>query len=415
MEQSNMDRTILHCDCNGFYASVECVLRPELKKIPMAVCGDPENRHGVILAKNELAKRFGVQTAETIWQAKQKCPSLTLISPHRDLYAKYSKEINQVYEQYTDLVEPFGIDESWLDVTESTELFGTGRQIADTLRRRIYQEFGLTISVGVSFNKIFAKLGSDYKKPDATTVISRKNFQALLFPLPVSALLFVGSSTEAVLNKLKIRTIGDLASGDRTLLTKHLGKMGGQLYDYANGLDDSPVESAYAKKEIKSVGNGITFRRNLVGWDDIRTGVTALADTVAARLRKQQVKCCGVQVTLKDTKLKTISRQQMLSQPTHLSKVITNAALQIIRRSWKISNPIRMITITGIQLVTDDQSGMQLSLFEDVKKYDRREQLEAAIDMLRDKYGKSVISYGSILKNDLGIEDHSKAEKENPQ
>lgn len=410
-----MDRTILHCDCNGFYASVECVLRPELKKIPMAVCGDPENRHGVILAKNELAKRFGVQTAETIWQAKQKCPSLTLISPHRDLYAKYSKEINQVYEQYTDLVEPFGIDESWLDVTESTGLFGTGRQIADTLRRRIYQEFGLTISVGVSFNKIFAKLGSDYKKPDATTVISRKNFQALLFPLPVSALLFVGNSTEAVLNKLKIRTIGDLASGNRTLLTKHLGKMGGQLYDYANGLDDSPVESAYAKKEIKSVGNGITFRRNLVGWDDIRTGVTALADTVAARLRKQQVKCCGVQVTLKDIKLKTISRQQMLSQPTHLSKVITDAALQIIRRSWKISNPIRMITITGIQLVTDDQSGMQLSLFEDVKKYDRREQLEAAIDMLRDKYGKSVISYGSILKNDLGIEDHSKAEKENPQ
>lgn len=409
-----MDRTILHCDCNGFYASVECVLRPELKKVPMAVCGDPANRHGIILAKNEIAKRFGVQTAETIWQAKRKCPALTLISPHRDLYAKYSKEINQVYEQYTDLVEPFGIDESWLDVTESKELFGTGRQIADTLRRRIYQEFGLTISVGVSFNKIFAKLGSDYKKPDATTVISRKNFQALLFPLPVSALLFVGSSTEALLNKLKIQTIGELAASDRTLLTEYLGKIGGQLYDYANGLDDSPVESAYAKKEIKSVGNGITFRRNLVGWDDIRTGVTALADTVAARLRKHHVQCGGVQVTLKDIKLKTISRQQMLPHPTHLAKVITDAALEIIQRSWKISNPIRMITITGIQLVTDDQAGMQLSLFEDVKKYDQRELLEAAIDTLRDKYGKSVISYGSILKNDLGIEDHSKTDKGNP-
>ena len=189
-----MDRTILHCDCNGFYASVECYFHPELKKVPMAVCGDPESRHGIILAKNELAKGYGVITAETVWQAKRKCPSLVLVPPRRKDYVAFSRRINAIYQEYTDLVEPFGIDESWLDVTASRRLFGDGKTIADTLRRRIREEVGVTISVGVSFNKVFAKLGSDYQKPDATTIIDRENFRQIVWPLPVEALLFVGKS-----------------------------------------------------------------------------------------------------------------------------------------------------------------------------------------------------------------------------
>ena len=195
-----MDRIILHCDCNCFYASCELLSHPDLRQLPVAVCGDPTERHGIILAKNEPAKRCGVKTAETIWKAKQKCPGLILLPPHHRLYAEYSKKINAVYGEYTDLVEPFGIDESWLDVTNSLHLFGgDAKALADTLRGRIKREFGLTISVGVSFNKVFAKLGSDYKKPDATTVIARGNWRDIVFPLPVGDLLFVGRSAQELL------------------------------------------------------------------------------------------------------------------------------------------------------------------------------------------------------------------------
>ena len=223
------DRVILHCDCNAFYASVECLLHPAYRDVPMAVCGDPENRHGIILAKNERAKRFGVQTAETIWQARRKCPDLVLAPPHRDQYAIYSKRVNAIYQRYTDLVEPFGIDESWLDVTGSQRLFGSGPEIADRLRAEVQRETGLTISVGVSFNKIFAKLGSDYKKPDATTVISRENYRDIVYPLSVSALLYVGKSARETLQNMRIRTIGDLAHADRKALVASLGKIGGEL------------------------------------------------------------------------------------------------------------------------------------------------------------------------------------------
>ena len=218
-----MNRTILHCDCNGFYASVECILSPELKDVPMADCGNPENRHGLILAKNELAKKYKIQTDETIWQAKKKCPELVLVPPHHDEYKKYSRIVNKIYERYTEKVEPFGIDESWLDVTDSVHLFGDGKQIADTLRKVIFNETGLTISVGVSFNKVLAKLGSDYKKPDATTVINRENFKSIVHPLPVSSLLFVGKKAEQTLHKLYIYTIGDLANSDENLIISRLG------------------------------------------------------------------------------------------------------------------------------------------------------------------------------------------------
>lgn len=397
------DRTILHCDCNGFYASVECLLAPRLWDIPMAVCGDPDSRHGIILAKNQLAKDCGVVTAETIWQARQKCPELTLVPPHRKEYQRYSDILNQIYQQFTDLVEPFGIDESWLDVTGTLHLFGDGPQIADQIRDTVRRETGLTVSVGVSFNKIFAKLGSDYKKPDATTVFSRDNYREKVWPLPVSALLYVGRAAEQTLGKLGIHTIGQLAAADRVLLTAALGKMGGQLLDYAQGLEDSPVRSAADPREVKSVGNGMTFRRNLVGEGDIAAGVAALADRVASRLRKQGFLCQTVQVQIKNPEFKTISRQRGLRRPTDLGWEITRTAMDIIRDSWRMEDPIRLITITAAGLTREEEG--QLSLFpeEGEALRQRHARLEQAMDRVRNRYGRSALAPAAVWGSDIGV------------
>ena len=252
------DRTILHCDMNGFYASVELLDYPQYKNIPMAVCGDPKSRHGIILAKNEPAKKFGIKTAETIWQAKKKCPSLVCVPPHHDKYSKYSKMINEIYLRYTDMVEPFSIDESWLDVSASLTLFGSGKEIADQIRETVKKELGLTLSAGVSFNKIFAKMGSEYKKPDATTVITRENYKKIIWPMDISEMFFVGKATADKLKTAGIHTIGDLANTSRPLLVSMLGKHGGMLYDYANGLDEEPVSLYSDREKIKSVGHGMT-------------------------------------------------------------------------------------------------------------------------------------------------------------
>ena len=280
-----MDRVILHCDMNGFFASVELLDYPQLKDKPMAVCGNPDNRHGIILAKNEIAKSYGVVTAETLWQARKKCPQLQTVPPHHDKYRHYSKLINEIYLRYTDMVEPFSVDESWLDVTGSLRLFGTGRQIADTLRETVKKELGLTLSAGVSFNKIFAKMGSDYKKPDATTVITRENFKSLLWPMDIGSMFFVGKATARKLHDFGIKTIGELAMSDKKMISSLLGKQGGVIHDYANGLDMTPVLRYDQLEKIKSIGNGTTFRRNLQGPDDLQVAVMGLSDTVAPRRR----------------------------------------------------------------------------------------------------------------------------------
>lgn len=411
------DRVILHCDCNGFFASVESILRPELRTVPMAVCGDPESRHGIILAKNELAKRFDVRTAETIWQARAKCPDLVLVRAHHGEYSKYSRIINEIYLSYTDLVEPFGIDESWLDITGSTHLFGSGPAVADALRERILREVGLTISVGVSFCKVFAKLGSDYKKPDATTVIGREDVRRIVWPLPVSALLFVGKQSELSLRALNIRTIGDLAQVDARLLEKRLGKQGTQLSAYARGEDQSPVASYYGESLVKSVGNGMTFRRDLLGEHDIRTGIASLADSVAARMRRHGVKCGTVQLTIKDPELHSIVRQHSLEAPTHLAFQLTEACMSLWRANWDPKKPIRMLTVTGEKLVRDDESFEQMMLWseEQREKRDKRERLETTVDSIREKYGRGALKYGAVIGNDLGIDDapitdHNKVE-----
>ena len=399
-----MDRVILHCDMNGFFASVELLDYPQLKDKPMAVCGSPENRHGIILAKNEIAKKYGVVTAETLWQARKKCPELQVVPPHHDKYKHYSRMINDIYLRFTDMVEPFSVDESWLDVTASRQLFGTGREIADTIRQTVKKELGLTLSAGVSFNKIFAKMGSDYKKPDATTVITRENFRNILWPLDIREMFFVGKATANKLHEYGIKTIGELAVSDKKMISSMLGRQGGVIHDYANGLDTTPVLRFDQLEKVKSIGNGTTFRRNLQGEKDIRTAVTGLSDTVAARLRSHKMKAFGVKVDIKDPDLKVISRQQQLDNPANITDIIADTAMSIIRKSWKMRDPIRMLTITAINLCDENQA-QQLSLFADENVLaEKGEKVERAMDDIRKKFGTDAIKFGSVIGNDIGLD-----------
>ena len=395
------DRVILHCDLNCFFASVELLRYPALRDVPVAVCGDPESRHGIVLAKNEAAKQLGVKTAETIWQARQKAPHLITLPPHHGLYREYSRKVNAIYGQYTDLVEPFGIDESWLDITGSMHLFGgDGKSIADQLRERLREELGLTISVGVSFNKIFAKLGSDYKKPDATTVIDRGNWQAIVWPLPVGDLLGVGRSTQKLLRQYGVETIGQLAAFPRQTLETLLGKHGTQLHDYANGLENSPVRPQHEAEPVKSVGNGTTFPQNLTRWEEVRSGLAVLSDSVAGRLRRQGLYCGGVALTIRNAQFRQFSRQVRLDAPTHLQKDIYQTALALARQSWHAPDPIRALTVTALYLTDSADSFQQLDLLDGAaaQREEKQERLEQAMDAIRGKYGKGAISFGNAGK-----------------
>ena len=395
------ERVILHCDLNCFFASVELLRYPALRDVPVAVCGDPESRHGIVLAKNEAAKQLGVKTAETIWQARQKAPHLITLPPHHGLYREYSRKVNAIYGQYTDLVEPFGIDESWLDITNSMHLFGgDGKAIADQLRERLREELGLTISVGVSFNKIFAKLGSDYKKPDATTVIDRDNWQAIVWPLPVGDLLGVGHSTQKLLRQYGVETIGQLADFPRQTLETLLGKHGTQLHDYANGLENSPVRPQHEAEPVKSVGNGTTFPQNLTRWEEVRSGLAVLSDSVAGRLRRQGLYCGGVALTIRNAQFRQFSRQVRLDTPTHLQKDIYQTALALARQSWHAPDPIRALTVTALYLTDSADSFQQLDLLGGAaaQREEKQERLEQAMDAIRGKYGKGAISFGNAGK-----------------
>ena len=399
-----MERWIFHCDCNSFYASVELLRHPELRDQCVAVCGDPEGRHGIVLAKNEPAKRMGVKTAEVIWQAKRKCPDLVLLPPHREYYRKYSKIINEIYRKYTDRVEPFGIDESWLDVTGTWQLFAESpAALADQLRAEVKAATGLTISVGVSFNKVFAKLGSDYKKPDATTLITRENFHKIVWPLPAGDLLYVGASAQNRLAGMGISTIGELAAARPEALAEALGKLGLELSRYARGEAEAPVRRWGEKEPIKSVGNGTTFRRNIRGPAEIRSALNVLADEVAGRLRRHGVWAGAVQVTIRDPDLKTITRQKQLPMSTHLARDLANACWQLMEKNWDMARPVRMLTVTALA-ITEEPFAVQQSLFDDAPKADpRREKLEQSLDAIRKKYGRGAIGAGSILHNDMGL------------
>jgi DNA polymerase-4 len=395
--QPGSGRTILHCDCNNFFASVELLKFPELRDKPVAVAGDPENRHGIILAKNMIANRMGVQTAETIWQAQRKCPDLVLLPPHHDEYEAVSRRVNEIYCSVTDQVEPFSVDESWLDVTGSRRLFGDGKTIADELRRRVREDVGITISVGVSDNKTWAKLGSDYKKPDATTVITRENAADILHPLPVQDMLFVGRAAAEVLRRHGVMTIGMLAAVPRESLVRWLGKQGESLHAMANGLDDTPVRRWGESEMVKSVGNGMTYPHDLLGEEAWHAGLMPLCDSVGSRLRAQHLKCRTITVQIKDPQFKVISRQKTLPMPTSLTKVLFQESLAIMRQCWPKDAPIRLLTVTASSLCRDDeQETAQLSFLTDVKPDDPRQaRIEQAVDGVRQRFGRSAVSPGA--------------------
>ena len=389
-----MDRVILHCDCNNYFASVELLDKPELRDQPVAVAGDPEGRHGIILAKNQIAKNYGVQTAETLWQAKKNCRVLLLLPPHMDKYRAMSRRVNAIYLDYTDQVEAFSIDESWLDVTASRNLFGDGAAIADLLRRRVREELGITISVGVSWNKTFAKMGSDYKKPDATTVITRENVSQILYPLPVTDLIFVGKSSGQVLARHGIHTIGDLAACSMAEAEAWLGKGGKGLWLAARGLDDSPVRCYGEHEAVKSVGNGMTYPQDLVGREACIAGLTPLCESVGARLRAQHLKCRTITLQIKDPQLKVISRQKPVDPPTNLTRYLLREVIQLLESAWPEDAPVRLFTVTAGSLM--DESApvtAQLSFLEEAPREDpRQRRLEQVLDGLRNRFGQDAIA-----------------------
>ncbi len=385
-----MGRAILHIDMNSCYASIECLHHPEIRHLPVAVGGDVEARHGIILAKNELAKRAGVKTGEALWQAKQKCPNLVIVPPHYQLYLRFSRMARAIYAEYTDRIEPFGLDEAWIDVTGSG-VFGDAVEIAETIRNRVKFELGITVSIGVSFNKIFAKLGSDYKKPDAVTVFGKDDYREKVWPLPVEELLYVGSATTRKLHARCIRTIGDLAQTDPSLLHSWLGNMGYVLHAFANGNDPSPVASLGEEAIIKSIGNSTTTPRDLTCEEDVNIIFYVLAESVAARMRENGFRAKTVQISLRDTDLFSFERQCKLESPSCLASELHDAGMRLLRDHYRFRKPLRSVGIRGMDLVPI-QTAMQLNFFEDPVRREKRERLEVAVDELRRRFGHAAVS-----------------------
>ncbi len=390
------DRVILHVDMNNFYASVETLYDPSLKGIPMAVGGDKESRHGIVLAKNMLAKKAGVQTGEALWQAKQKCPQLEFVSAHYDRYKKYSRLARHIYMQYTDQVEAFGMDECWLDVTGSQMLFGSGMDIAEEIRQRIKDELGLTVSIGVSWNKIFAKLGSDYKKPDAITEFNRENYKEKVWSLPVEDLLMVGRATERKLKKYGVNTIGELANADVNFLHRIFGKNGYMLSAFANGNDISPVVTCDYEREIKSIGNTATTPVDISSDEDVRIMLYILSESVAERLRENGYAATGVQISLRTSEMYGYGHQCVTEFPIADSESIFKYAFRLYKECSD-GSPIRNIGVRAIKLCED--IGCQCSLYPEEKTSRRWAKLENTVEMLRDIYGRDSLVRGVFMSN----------------
>lgn len=399
-------KTILHCDANNFYASVECFLNPSLRGKFVAVSGNPEKRHGIILAKNQAAKKCGVKTGETIWQAKQKCPDLVCVPPHFDTYVDFSNRIFDIYSQYTDRVQPFGIDECWLDVTGSKRLFGDGRTIADTLRERIKREIGVTISVGVSFTKIFAKLGSDMKKPDATTVITPENFRDLVWKLDCADLLMIGRRTAEKLHKIGIFTIGDLANTDVEILRRLLGVNGVKLHESANGIEDDEVRYSYEKYVPKSVGNSTTLPADVSTREQLCAVVFALCEMVATRMRKHGFVGEGIGIGLRFNDLSHIGKQSAMP-PTDSAMQLCDCAMSLVDKIYTFGKdlPVRAVSVGVFDLLTQG-SERQTSIFDSEELHGHS--LGTALDKIRSRYGYNSILSASVLQNAVicdGLED----------
>lgn len=390
-------RTILHSDLNNFYASAACLNEPSLRNVPMAVCGDPTARHGIVLSKNELAKAAGVQTAEPIWQAKEKCPELITVAPDFPTYLKLASEVRKIYADFADRIEPFGLDEAWLDVSQ---IGADGKTIADEIRARTKQELGLTVSVGVSFNKIFAKLASDLKKPDATTVIGPNDYREIVWPLPARRLLYVGPATEQKLLSRNILTIGDIARCRPEILRPILGKHGETLWMYANGLENAPVMELGEANMIKSIGNSVTPTHDLMSDTDAKEVITILAESVGERLMKHGFRGHTVSLSIRNPALKTISVQKKLSLPTALASEVSQCAMDLFRERWNWNSPVRSlgVCVSGLEVDTKLE---QLSFISDGDR-SRQWALERAVLDVRERYGHNCVRKAMLLNSDFG-------------
>lgn len=391
-----VERMILHSDLNNFYASVECLYNPAIRNSPVAVCGDTEKRHGIVLAKNNIAKKFGVKTGETLWQAKEKCPGIVFVPPSYDKYIRFSKIAREIYNDYSDRVESFGLDECWVDISGMGNEMTEGKKTADSIRKRIREELGITASIGVSWNKIFAKLGSDYKKPNATTVITKENFKGIAWPLPVRELLYVGSATNNKLKKYMIYTIGDLAQTEPKFLKGLLGVNGIMLWQFANGYDTSAVEKAGMTPLVKSIGNSTTMPYDVTSDEDIKITLYVLCESVAARLREQQLYCNTVQIGIRNQYLLSFERQGALPFASNSSEVLQKKAFSLYQKH-KPNAPIRSLSVRACNLqITQNR---QLSLLDEFHQMEKQEKAEAAIDEIRRRFGHFSVQRGIMLTN----------------
>ncbi|RVU55032.1 DNA polymerase IV [Anaerosphaera multitolerans] len=397
------ERQILHIDMNSFYASVELLDKPELKNKPVAVGGDVEKRHGIILAKNILAKNSGVKTAEPIWEAKKKCPDLIILPPNYEKYLFYSRKSHEMYYSYTNQVEPFGMDECWLDVTGSYGLFGSGVKIGNEIRKRIKRELGLTVSIGVSFNKVFAKFGSDYKKPDALTYISKENYKDIIWPLNVEEMIMVGPKTKKKLNKLGIYKLSDLALANPKMLKNIFGINGVKIWQWANGRDESPVKDYKFRNPIKSIGHGITCSSDLVDDFEVRRVFQQLSQKVSGRLIDSGLKALGVQIYIRDSTLSSMTLQGKLNYPSYSSLELTERAMELFKSKYRWKHNVRAVAIRAINL-RDILEVYQVHFLEDVGEHEKKLRMERTVKSIRDRFGKDSITYGNLI-GDLKMPD----------
>ena len=401
--------TILHVDANSFYASCECLYRPSIREKPVAVCGDPEDRHGIVLTKNQQAKLFGIKTGEAIWQAKQKCPELVTVPPDYPLYLHMSKKLQRIFDDYSDKVESFGLDEAWVDISANDMSITKGRLVADEIRQRVYQTLGITVSVGVADNKVIAKLGSDYKKPDATTAIPPDQYERIVWPLPASDLLYVGPSTTRKLCSIGVYTIGQLANLDVEILAHKFGKIGYMLKAFALGLDTSPVSPQGVSMPIKSIGNSTTPPHDIENMTDVKELVFLLAESIAARLRENNFKSRCISVSARTTELLTTSCQTTLPTGTCLAKEIAEVALKLFAKRYQSGFPYRSMGISCSQLSPLDEP-VQVDMFGEDESRRKQEALERSIDGLRSRFGHQVIRRGVILSDMAYAEINPKEE-----
>ena len=389
-----MPRHILHVDCNKFYASVECCMNPALRDKPVVVGGNEDARHGIVLTKNEIAARYGIATGETLWSARRKCPELVTVPPHFPLYTKFSGMVRGILREYTPLVEPFGLDEAWMDVTACPR---DPVEIAREIRHRVKTELGITVSIGVSFNKTFAKLGSDYKKPDAVTVFSRDNYRKLVWPLAVGELIYVGQATRQKLKERFIYTIGDVAQADPILLQSLLGKWGPALHAIANGKDVQPVIPTEEAADAQSVSNGMTTPRDLTDDRDVQRVLTVLAESVGRRLREQHLAGRTIELQLRDNRLSTRNHRATLDHLIQATGDIEKAAYALFKDRYKWSHPLRSITI-GVSSLEAEDAPCQLDMTESVAR-DKRQQLDRTVDSLRERFGDLCIRRAILLED----------------